>query len=152
MARMRVQLSTGLPELDRAFRGLMPGDNIVWQVDSIEDYLPFVDGKPRYKGVASFLQSRGIRVYEDKEEYIQDPSPRKVLFGNKADTPDVQTCCGLGNKKQVQFQAIIKRDGADVFLSTVELIKQLNKKCEKRLMKVSNYIEKLIRVGLKNEK
>lgn len=42
MGRTRVQLSTGLPELDRVFRGLMPGDNIVWQVDSIEDYLPYV--------------------------------------------------------------------------------------------------------------
>lgn len=42
MAKMRAQLSTGLPGLDRVLRGLMPGDNIVWQVDSIEDYLPFV--------------------------------------------------------------------------------------------------------------
>lgn len=33
-----------------------------------------------------------------------------------------------------------------------ELVKELNKKCEERLMKVSNYIEKLIRIGLKNEK
>ena len=24
------------------------------------DYLPYVDGKPRYKGVASFLESRGL--------------------------------------------------------------------------------------------
>ncbi len=34
--------STGLPGLDRVIRGLLPGDNIVWQVDSVEDYLPFV--------------------------------------------------------------------------------------------------------------
>ncbi len=26
------------------------------------DYLPFVDGKPRYKGVESFLESRGIDI------------------------------------------------------------------------------------------
>ena len=26
------------------------------------DYLPYVDGKPRYKGVASFLESRGIDI------------------------------------------------------------------------------------------
>ncbi|RKX83058.1 MAG: hydrolase, partial [Spirochaetes bacterium] len=26
------------------------------------DYLPFVDGKPRYKGVESFLISRGITL------------------------------------------------------------------------------------------
>ena len=43
MARSRVQLSTGIPSLDRVFRGLMPGDNIVWQIDSIEDYRLFVD-------------------------------------------------------------------------------------------------------------
>ena len=35
--------STGLPELDNLLRGLMPGDNVVWQVESIEDYLSFVD-------------------------------------------------------------------------------------------------------------
>ena len=33
-----------------------------------------------------------------------------------------------------------------------ELFKEINKKCEKRLMKVSNYVENLVRVGLKNEK
>ncbi len=34
--------STGLPALDRVVQRLIPGDNIVWQVDSVEDYLPFV--------------------------------------------------------------------------------------------------------------
>ncbi len=33
-----------------------------------------------------------------------------------------------------------------------ELVEDINKRCEQRLMKISNYIEKLIRVGLKNEK
>ena len=36
------ELSTGLPGLDRIFQGLRPGDNVVWQVDSIDDYVPFV--------------------------------------------------------------------------------------------------------------
>jgi len=27
--------------LDRVFRGLLPGDNLVWQVDAIEDFAPF---------------------------------------------------------------------------------------------------------------
>ena len=36
------QVTTGLPGLDRVLKGLMPGDNVVWQVDSVEDYLPFV--------------------------------------------------------------------------------------------------------------
>jgi hypothetical protein len=34
--------STGLPSLDAVVQGLLPGDNVVWQVDEVEDYLPFV--------------------------------------------------------------------------------------------------------------
>jgi hypothetical protein len=34
--------STGLASLDRVVEGLRPGDNVVWQVDSVEDYVPFV--------------------------------------------------------------------------------------------------------------
>ena len=34
--------STGLAGLDSVLKGLLPGDNIVWQVDSIEDYRRFV--------------------------------------------------------------------------------------------------------------
>jgi hypothetical protein len=37
-----VQLSTGISGLDRLLRGLIPGDNIVWEVDQIEDFAPFV--------------------------------------------------------------------------------------------------------------
>jgi pyruvate, water dikinase len=32
------QFSTGLPGLDGILRGLLPGDNVVWQLDAIEDY------------------------------------------------------------------------------------------------------------------
>jgi hypothetical protein len=38
-----LQLSSGLPGLDRLLKGLIPGDNLVWQVDAIEDYFPFVE-------------------------------------------------------------------------------------------------------------
>jgi len=41
MAQVDAQLSTGLAGLDRLMKGLIPGDNIVWQVDTIDDYLPF---------------------------------------------------------------------------------------------------------------
>ncbi|MFH1717840.1 MAG: PEP/pyruvate-binding domain-containing protein [Planctomycetota bacterium] len=37
------QASTGLPALDGILHGIRPGDNIVWQVDSIDDYIPFVE-------------------------------------------------------------------------------------------------------------
>jgi hypothetical protein len=34
---------TGLPSLDGVLQGLRLGDNVVWQVDSVDDYLPFVE-------------------------------------------------------------------------------------------------------------
>jgi beta-phosphoglucomutase-like phosphatase (HAD superfamily) len=40
------------------------------------DYRRYVDGKPRYDGVAAFLESRGI----------------EVPWGTPEDGPDVQTC------------------------------------------------------------
>ncbi|MFP4522033.1 MAG: PEP/pyruvate-binding domain-containing protein [Fibrobacterota bacterium] len=42
MERSFVPLSTGLKGLDKVIQGVIPGDNIVWQVDSIEDYAPAV--------------------------------------------------------------------------------------------------------------
>jgi hypothetical protein len=49
-------LSTGLPGLDQVFKGLIPGDNIVWEIDSVRDYLPFV------RAYCEFAQSRGKRL------------------------------------------------------------------------------------------
>ncbi len=43
MTQATAHLSTGLPGLDHILRGLIPGDNLVWQVDSIEDYGPLVE-------------------------------------------------------------------------------------------------------------
>lgn len=73
------------------------------------DYLPFVDGKPRYKGVASFLESRGI----------------DIPFGEASDDPAMETVCGLGNRKNEKFHETLQAEGVDVFPSTVALIKQL---------------------------
>jgi pyruvate,water dikinase len=42
MKKVFTSMSTGLKELDEVFQGVHPGDNIVFQVDSIEDYIPFV--------------------------------------------------------------------------------------------------------------
>ncbi len=42
MGKIHSLLSTGLPGLDSALKGVRPGDNIVWQVNSVDDYIPFV--------------------------------------------------------------------------------------------------------------
>lgn len=75
------------------------------------DYLPFVDGKPRYKGVASFLESRCI----------------DIPFGDPSDKPEMETVCGLGNRKNIAFNEVLEKEGAEVYPSTEALINELKK-------------------------
>ena len=77
-----------------------------------KDYLPYVDGKPRYKGVQSFLESRGIAVG----------------FGDPKDKPGKETVCGLGNRKNATFIKVLKEKGVEVYQSSVDLIKDLKAK------------------------
>ncbi len=43
MSSQENSLSTGLPGLDEVLQGLQTGDNVVWQVDSIDEYQEFVN-------------------------------------------------------------------------------------------------------------
>ncbi len=74
-----------------------------------DDYLPFVDGKPRYKGVDSFLKSRGI----------------DIPFGDPSDDSEKETVCALGNRKNLLFNSVLEEDGVEVYESTVDLIREL---------------------------
>ena len=58
MPQIDSQLSTGLHGLDRLLTGLIAGDNVVWQVASIEDYLPFAEPYCR-----NALASSGRLIY-----------------------------------------------------------------------------------------
>jgi pyruvate,water dikinase len=42
MAEVDAHLSTGLSGLDQVLKGLIPGDNLVWQVDTIDNYAPLI--------------------------------------------------------------------------------------------------------------
>ena len=77
-----------------------------------DDYLPYVDGKPRYDGVKSFLESRGI----------------SIEFGDPADSDTEETVCGLGNRKNTKFMEILHTDGVKTYPTTVDLIKELKDK------------------------
>jgi len=76
-----------------------------------DDYLTFVDGKPRYEGVKSFLDSRNI----------------DLAFGTPDDKPELETICGLGNRKNEAFNDVLKKEGVEVYPSTVKLLEQLKK-------------------------
>ena len=77
-----------------------------------EDYLTYVDGKPRYNGVKSFLESRGITLE----------------WGSSTDDASKETICGLGNRKNKVFCELLKIRKPEVYQSTVDLIRELKKR------------------------
>ncbi len=96
---------------DDFLKGIAERDNTPFQPFDEEDMRQYVDGKPRYEGVRSFLASRGI----------------SVPMGEPDDPEDAATVCGLGNKKNRYFNETLQRDGATVFESTVDLIHALRR-------------------------
>lgn len=77
-----------------------------------QDYVDFVDGKPRYEGVQSFLSSRGIHL----------------PFGAVTDTPGNDTICALGNAKNSLFAEVLSNQGVRVFDSTVRFVDALRER------------------------
>jgi trehalose-phosphatase len=73
------------------------------------DYTRYVDGKPRYDGIQSFLASRDI----------------DLPYGSPDDSSDTETICGLGNRKNAFFQKYLKRDGVEVYPAAIDLIRRL---------------------------
>jgi beta-phosphoglucomutase family hydrolase len=73
------------------------------------DYRRYVDGKPRYDGVQSFLASRGI----------------ELPLGAPEDGPDVQSVCALGNLKDAYFQQQLKQNGVEPYEESIALVRKL---------------------------
>jgi beta-phosphoglucomutase family hydrolase len=71
-----------------------------------EDYDAYVDGKPRYDGVRSFLQSRGIELPE----------------GTPDDPPDAETIDGLGNRKNELVLKLIREQGVEAYEGSVRYV------------------------------
>ncbi len=74
-----------------------------------DDYYAYVDGKPRYDGVRDFLASRGI----------------DLPAGAPSDHPDQQTVCGLGNRKNLMFTAVLEEEGVAPYPGSVRLLDYL---------------------------
>ena len=70
------------------------------------DYEEYVDGKPRYDGVRSFLASRGIELPE----------------GHDDDPPDALTVRGLGNRKNEIFTRRVRADGVEAYPGSVRYL------------------------------
>jgi beta-phosphoglucomutase family hydrolase len=75
--------------------------------DKHSDYDEYVDGLPRYDGVRNFLKARGIELPE----------------GSPDDSPDKETICGIGNRKNDLVLDLIKRDGVQPYEGSVRYVK-----------------------------
>lgn len=74
------------------------------------DYKTYVDGKLRYDGVRSFLESRDIHL----------------PYGSPEDPPTAETICGLGNRKNDLVQQLLESEGVDVYEGSVRWLRQLH--------------------------
>lgn len=88
-----------------------PQGRTVKPFDIEADYLHYVDGKPRYDGVRSFLASRGIKLPE----------------GDPQDALDQDTVCGLGNRKDALYRQALRSGAVEVYESSVDLLRTLRK-------------------------
>jgi len=79
--------------------------------DLVEDYHRYVDGKPRFDGVQSFLGSRQVHL----------------TYGAPTDSSEADTVCGLGNRKNDLVNEIMDRDGVEAYPSSVKAVGLLRK-------------------------
>jgi beta-phosphoglucomutase family hydrolase len=97
--------------------------------DIEHDYKAYVDGKPRYDGVRSFLESRGITL----------------PYGSPADDPVTESVCGLGNRKDELVKRAIAAGKVEAYPGSVTLLHELRER--KMLMAVvssSNNCEEVL--------
>jgi beta-phosphoglucomutase family hydrolase len=74
--------------------------------DAVEDYDAYVDGRPRYEGVQSFLDSRGIEIPD----------------GEESDPPSAETIHGLGNRKNEIVLRLIHEHGVEPYEGSVRYV------------------------------
>jgi beta-phosphoglucomutase family hydrolase len=75
------------------------------------DYLAYIDGRPRYDGVATFLASRNV----------------SLPWGDASDAPGDGTVCALGNRKNETFNRVLTRDGISAYPGTIAVLDELDR-------------------------
>lgn len=74
------------------------------------DYLAYIDGKPRFDGVRSFLASRGV--------VLPDGAP--------TDPAGDETVSALGNRKNEVFQMLLRDDGIAPYPGSLRVVDHLD--------------------------
>ncbi len=81
-----------------------------WGFDN-SDYLKYVDGRPRYEGVRTFLAARGV----------------DLPWGDPSDPPGDDTICAMGNRKDETFNAVLAREGIKPYPGTMRVVDALDR-------------------------
>jgi beta-phosphoglucomutase family hydrolase len=79
--------------------------------DIADDYHQYVDGKPRFDGVRSFLTSRGIDMPD----------------GAPTDPSTFETICGLGNQKNELVNEMMAAHGVEAYPGSIKAVNFLKK-------------------------
>ena len=74
-----------------------------------DDYYAYIDGRPRYEGVAALLTARGIDLPQ----------------GTPEDPADAETVSGLGNRKNELFTQVLRTDGITAYAGSLALMDHL---------------------------
>ncbi len=77
--------------------------------DIATDYKLYVDGRPRFEGVRTFLESREI----------------ELPYGDPNEPPNHETICGLGNQKDEMVTAAFDSEGIEAYEGSVALVRHL---------------------------
>ena len=73
------------------------------------DYFDHLDGKKRYDGVAALLRSRDV----------------EVPWGDPSDPVTADTVCGIGNRKNVVFEKVLRDEGIAPYPGSLALLAEL---------------------------
>jgi beta-phosphoglucomutase family hydrolase len=75
-----------------------------------QDYFQHLDGRNRYEGVQSLLQSRGV----------------ELPWGEPADPVTADTICGVGNRKNVVFSQLLEHEGIAPYPGSLAVLDRLS--------------------------
>jgi beta-phosphoglucomutase family hydrolase len=98
----------------RAWQAMFDELFAAWQISPAytdDDYYAYVDGKKRYDGVAALLRSRNV----------------ELPWGEPADPPTADTVCGVGNRKNGAFLAVLEGEGIDAYPGSLALVDALER-------------------------
>ena len=96
----------------RAWRSIFEELFAAWRVSppyTDDDYFAYIDGKTRYDGVAGLMHSRNV----------------ELRWGNPEDPPETPSICGVGNRKNGAFLAVLESEGISAYPGSLALVDAL---------------------------